>query len=76
MYTFALAEQSHSYLLLSDPEVKFINLTSQHNDQYYPADKDGKVKWVVNIDGYPKPEVRWYELLRRTGELNEQYSVL
>lgn len=45
--------------LISDPQIKYINLTSQHIERYYQGEKGGKVQWVVYVDGYPKPHLQW-----------------
>lgn len=45
--------------LISDPEMKYINLTPQHTDKYYEAESGGYVQWVVYVDGYPKPHLQW-----------------
>lgn len=42
-----------------DPQIKYINLTSQHIERYYQGEKGSNVQWVVYIDGFPKPHLQW-----------------
>jgi len=58
----------HTYLLaltcfnmqikISDPENKYIKLTSQYENHYRSGNGEN-VQWVVYIDAYPKPDLRW-----------------
>lgn len=45
--------------LIADPEIKYINLTSQHPATYYQAESGGIIQWVIYVDGYPKPHLQW-----------------
>ncbi|XP_014471193.1 PREDICTED: vascular endothelial growth factor receptor 1 [Dinoponera quadriceps] len=46
-------------ITIHDPEVRFINLTTQSTEQRYLAEKNEQIQWVVYVDGYPKPVIQW-----------------
>ncbi|XP_025269674.1 vascular endothelial growth factor receptor 1 isoform X3 [Camponotus floridanus] len=48
-------------ITIHDPQIKYINLTSQHSERYYQGEKGGNVQWVVYVDGYPRPHLQWFE---------------
>ncbi|XP_032668208.1 LOW QUALITY PROTEIN: vascular endothelial growth factor receptor kdr-like [Odontomachus brunneus] len=55
------SKRTSKNIKLHDPQIRFINLTSQHVETYYLGDKDDNVKWVVYFVGYPKPEIKWFK---------------
>ncbi|XP_017797835.1 PREDICTED: vascular endothelial growth factor receptor 1 [Habropoda laboriosa] len=47
------------FIKVHDPENKFINLTAQDNDRHYQRGEGDKVQWVVYVDAYPDPKLKW-----------------
>ncbi|XP_029159072.1 vascular endothelial growth factor receptor kdr-like isoform X2 [Nylanderia fulva] len=62
-------------ITIHDPQIKFINLTSQHIDRYYQGEKGGKVQWVVYVDAYPKPHLQWFKPNGQEITENQKYFV-
>ncbi|XP_050465212.1 vascular endothelial growth factor receptor 1 isoform X2 [Cataglyphis hispanica] len=62
-------------ITIHDPQIKYINLTSQHIERYYQGEKGGKVQWVVYVDGYPKPHLQWFKPNGQEITESPKYSV-
>ncbi|XP_011151926.1 vascular endothelial growth factor receptor kdr-like isoform X1 [Harpegnathos saltator] len=45
---------------LHDPQVRYVNITTQHGNTSYQAEKGGDIQWVVYVYGYPKPVIQWF----------------
>lgn len=43
----------------SDPDKKFINLTSENSDRHHQRRFGDKVQWVVNVNAYPPANLKW-----------------
>jgi len=46
------------FYIILDPQIKYINLTSQ-GTRHYERIEGKDIQWVVNIDAYPTPDVQW-----------------
>ena len=57
--SFHATKKSEKYIKVHDPEKTFINLTPQDNSTHYRLRYGEKVQWVVNVDAYPKPQLKW-----------------
>lgn len=42
-----------------DPDIKYINLTSPDNDRYYQRKYGDRIQWVVDVNAYPQPKLKW-----------------
>ncbi|XP_072744995.1 vascular endothelial growth factor receptor 1 isoform X2 [Anoplolepis gracilipes] len=62
-------------ITIYDPQIKYINLTSQHAKRYYQGKKGGQVQWVVYVDGYPRPHLQWFKPNGQEVTENLKYSV-
>ncbi|KAK0165046.1 hypothetical protein PV328_003603 [Microctonus aethiopoides] len=49
-----------TYIEIHDPSIKFINLTAFSNQTHYEHGLGTEVTWVVNVTGYPPPEITWF----------------
>ncbi|XP_076182482.1 PDGF- and VEGF-receptor related isoform X2 [Ptiloglossa arizonensis] len=56
---FKDSKKVQKFIQVHDPENKFINLTAQDTDTYYQRRYGDKVQWVVYVNGYPQPQLKW-----------------
>ncbi|KAK2588224.1 hypothetical protein KPH14_004258 [Odynerus spinipes] len=59
--TFFNTKATKTYLKMHDPDVKYINLTPQDPKKYYQQHYGGKIQWVVYVDAYPEPQLKWID---------------
>ncbi|XP_012285918.1 vascular endothelial growth factor receptor 1 isoform X2 [Orussus abietinus] len=58
--TFYDSKRTSKFIIVYDPDVKYINLTSQDEDRHYQRKYGDRVQWVVYVDAYPQPQLTWF----------------
>ncbi|KZC11067.1 Vascular endothelial growth factor receptor 3, partial [Dufourea novaeangliae] len=56
---FQDSKKSEKYIKVYDPGNKFLNLTAQDSDRHYQRRFGDKVQWVVYVNAYPEPTLKW-----------------
>ncbi|CAK9796532.1 Vascular endothelial growth factor receptor 1 [Anthophora plagiata] len=57
--SFYDSKKTKKFIKVHDPENKFINLTAQDTDKHYQRREGDKVQWVVDVNAYPAPTLKW-----------------
>ncbi|XP_076749941.1 PDGF- and VEGF-receptor related [Xylocopa sonorina] len=57
--TFYNSSSTSKYIKIHDPKNKFINLTTQDTVRRYQLREGDKVQWVVYVNAYPQPVLKW-----------------
>ncbi|KAG7204953.1 hypothetical protein KM043_005341 [Ampulex compressa] len=57
--SFHDSKSTKKLITIHDPDVKYINLTSQDVNRHYPRRYGDRVQWVVYVDSYPPVTLRW-----------------
>ncbi|XP_076244476.1 PDGF- and VEGF-receptor related isoform X2 [Calliopsis andreniformis] len=52
-------KKTRTYIEIHDPDKKFIILTPQDKDRHYQRNSGDKVQWVVDVNAYPQPYLKW-----------------
>ncbi|RLU26184.1 hypothetical protein DMN91_002350 [Ooceraea biroi] len=68
------SKKTKKNIIIHNPENRYIKLTSQH-ENYYEKGNGDNVQWVVYINAYPKPELRWLKPNREEIVESQKYSM-
>ncbi|XP_078051519.1 contactin-1-like, partial [Augochlora pura] len=56
---FMYEKISQTYIQVHEPIDAFISLTTQDLNTYYKRHIGDEVEWIVDVDAYPLPELKW-----------------
>ncbi|XP_034952110.1 vascular endothelial growth factor receptor 1 isoform X2 [Chelonus insularis] len=59
--TFSATRTTKTNITVHDPANKYINLVPQNPEKHYQKNYGEKITWVVDVDAYPPPKLKWLD---------------